>query len=125
MKVNERATNITGTVARPSRPSVRFTALDDPIITKSANGIKNNPICKIKFLKKGKYKLYKYWWSENWIKIYNAISAIINWPKNFNFEFKPLEFLRFIFNRSSIKPKTPRLKNTKIRVQINTFDKSA
>ena len=52
MKVNERATNITGTVARPSRPSVRFTALDDPIITKSANGIKNNPICKIKFLKK-------------------------------------------------------------------------
>ena len=54
--MNERATNITGTVAKPSRPSVRLTALDEPIITNTANGIKNHPRSKIKFLKNGKYK---------------------------------------------------------------------
>ena len=52
--MNESATNITGTVAKPSRPSVKFTAFEAPIITKRAKGIKNKPICKIKFLKKGK-----------------------------------------------------------------------
>ena len=31
--MNESATSITGTVAKPSNPSVKFTALDDPIIT--------------------------------------------------------------------------------------------
>ena len=60
IKVKERATNITGTVASPSKPSVKFTALDAPIITNSPNGIKNKPICHIKFLKNGKYKLFKY-----------------------------------------------------------------
>ena len=34
MKVNESATNITGTVANPSSPSVKLTAFDAPIITK-------------------------------------------------------------------------------------------
>ena len=33
-----------GTVANPSRPSVKLTALDEPIITKSPNGIKNKPL---------------------------------------------------------------------------------
>ena len=50
--------DITGTVARPSNPSVRLTALDDPIITNTANGIKNHPRLIIKFLKNGKYKLF-------------------------------------------------------------------
>ena len=54
MSVNDKATNITGTVANPSSPSVRLTAFDDPIITNKPNGIKNKPICQIKFLKKGK-----------------------------------------------------------------------
>ena len=54
INVKESATNITGTVAKPSRPSVKFTALDAPIITNSANGMKNMPNCKIRFLKKGK-----------------------------------------------------------------------
>ena len=54
INVYESATNITGTVAKPSNPSVKFTALDDPIITNSQNGMKNRPICQIKFLKKGK-----------------------------------------------------------------------
>ena len=43
ISVKERATSITGTVAKPSKPSVRLTALEDPTIIKSANGIKNNP----------------------------------------------------------------------------------
>ena len=34
---------MTGTVAKPSKPSVKFTALDELIITKSANGIKIFP----------------------------------------------------------------------------------
>ena len=54
MKVKDSATSITGTVAKPSKPSVKFTALDDPIITNNANGIKKRPICQIKFLKNGK-----------------------------------------------------------------------
>ena len=41
MKAKHAATNITGTVARPSNPSVRLTALDEPIITNIAKGIKN------------------------------------------------------------------------------------
>ena len=41
IKVKERATNITGTVANPSSPSVKFTALEAPMITKRAKGMKN------------------------------------------------------------------------------------
>ena len=59
IKVNERATNITGTVASPSKPSVKLTAFEEPIITNKPKGIKKIPICQIKFLKNGKYKLYK------------------------------------------------------------------
>ena len=33
ISVKESATNITGTVAKPSSPSVKFTALDEPTIT--------------------------------------------------------------------------------------------
>ena len=54
IKVKDSATNITGTVAKPSNPSVKLTAFEDPIITNNANGIKKNPICHIKFLKNGK-----------------------------------------------------------------------
>ena len=54
IKVNESATSITGTVANPSSPSVRFTALDAPMITNIPNGIKKRPMFQIKFLKKGK-----------------------------------------------------------------------
>ena len=54
IKVKENATSITGTVAKPSKPSVRFTAFEAPIITNKPNGKKNKPMSKIKFLKKGK-----------------------------------------------------------------------
>ena len=54
INVNESATSITGTVANPSSPSVRFTALDAPIITNIPNGIKKRSMCQMKFLKKGK-----------------------------------------------------------------------
>ena len=53
--MNESATSITGTVAKPSSPSVKFTAFDDPTIIKIANGIKNKPKWSVKFLKNGNY----------------------------------------------------------------------
>ena len=52
--MKDKATSIIGTVAKPSNPSVKLTALEDPIITNRPNGIKNIPRSKIKFLKKGK-----------------------------------------------------------------------
>ncbi len=54
MKAKQPATRITGTVAKPSKPSVKLTALEEPTIIKIANGIKNNPKLIIKFLKNGK-----------------------------------------------------------------------
>ena len=54
IRVNDNATSMTGTVAKPSKPSVKFTAFDEPIITNKANGINIRPIFQIKFLKKGK-----------------------------------------------------------------------
>ena len=54
IRVKDNATNITGTVARPSKPSVRLTAFDEPIMTNKPKGMKKSPICQIKFLKKGK-----------------------------------------------------------------------
>ena len=50
---------MTGTVAKPSSPSVRLTAFEETTITKAAKGIKNQPKLTTKFLKKGKYKLFK------------------------------------------------------------------
>ena len=38
IKMNVRVTSIKGTVANPSKPSVKFTALEEPIITIAANG---------------------------------------------------------------------------------------
>ena len=39
-------------MANPSSPSVKFTALDEPTITNTEKGIKNQPRLIIKFLKK-------------------------------------------------------------------------
>ena len=61
MKAKHAATKITGTVAKPSSPSVKFTAFDDPTIINIENGIKNQPRLIIKFLKNGKYKLFNSW----------------------------------------------------------------
>ena len=54
INAKQAATKITGTVARPSNPSVKFTALEAPTITKTENGIKNQPRLINKSLKKGK-----------------------------------------------------------------------
>ena len=45
---------MTGTVAKPSKPSVKLTAFDEPTIIKMPKGMKNKPRCKAKFLKNGK-----------------------------------------------------------------------
>ena len=54
MNVKDSATSMIGTVAKPSSPSVKLTAFEDPIITNKPNGIKNIPRSKIRFLKNGK-----------------------------------------------------------------------
>ena len=53
------ATRITGTVAKPSSPSVKLTALEAPTIINTEKGIKNQPRFIIKSLKKGRYKFFK------------------------------------------------------------------
>ena len=47
-------------VANPSKPSVRLTALEEPIITNTENGMKNHPRFIIKFLKKENINLIYY-----------------------------------------------------------------
>ena len=41
--------SITGTVANPSKPSVKFTAFEAPIITNNPKGTKINPFPKSNF----------------------------------------------------------------------------
>ena len=50
-----------GTIASPSRPSVRLTAFADPRITNITNGIENKPKFRNISLRKGK--------DNNWISI--------------------------------------------------------
>ena len=50
---------ITGPIARPSSPSVRLTALDDPTITKVENNIYQGPISRLRFLING-YRYFHY-----------------------------------------------------------------
>ena len=59
MKENVIATIITGTIANPSRPSVKLTAFDEPTIINTENGTKNQPRLITKSLKKGKYKFVR------------------------------------------------------------------
>ena len=61
MNAKHPATNMTGTVASPSSPSVRLTAFEDPTIMNTENGIKNQPKFMIKFFKNGKYKIISFY----------------------------------------------------------------
>ena len=97
MNAKHAATKITGTVAKPSSPSVRLTAFEEPTITKAAKGIKNQPKLIIRFLKKGKYKLFKSAFSEKWLKNKIPIAAIKIWEKIFILNEMPDEFLNLIF----------------------------
>ena len=54
MTPKEDAAIITGTIASPSSPSVRFTALPAPTITKAAKGTKKIERLRMKSLTKGK-----------------------------------------------------------------------
>ena len=97
INVNERATSITGTVAKPSRPSVRFTAFEEPTIIKRANGIKNIPKWRTKFLKKGKYRFLTWSLFPNFNNKIIAIKESITWKIIFKPDEIPLELFCFIF----------------------------
>ncbi len=47
------AASIAGTIASPSSPSVKFTALDEPIITRTLSAMKKLPKGISRFLKNG------------------------------------------------------------------------
>ena len=51
------AAMVTGPMARPSRPSVRLTALAQPTMTKTAKGMKKNPRSGWTSLKKGRVRV--------------------------------------------------------------------
>src|SRR5438045_3086930 len=53
MKAKQPAAIIEGTMASPSSPSVRLTAFEVPVITRTPNGTKNQPNSISTFLKKG------------------------------------------------------------------------
>src|SRR5271167_2700458 len=53
-QAKQAAAIIEGTMASPSSPSVRLTAFEAPMITKTPNGTKNQPSSISTFLKKGK-----------------------------------------------------------------------
>ena len=97
MKAKQPATNITGTVAKPSKPSVKFTALDDPTITKIEKGIKNQPKFIIKFLKKGKYKLLNSSYSTKYVKAIKPNNAKKICMSILNFDEIPEELVFLIF----------------------------
>ena len=54
MTPKDAAAIMIGTIASPSRPSVRFTALPAPTMTKQENGTKNQPRLMMNSLAKGK-----------------------------------------------------------------------
>ena len=63
---------ITGTMARPSRPSVRFTALPAPTMMKAAKNTKNQPRLSTTSLKNGNTSVIAIWL---WPRCTNAMLA--------------------------------------------------
>ena len=62
--------------AKPSKPSVKFTAFEEPTITKTEKGTKNQPRLIAKFLKNGKYKFLNSSYSTNQVKKIKPIMPI-------------------------------------------------
>ena len=84
-------------MAKPSNPSVRFTALDEPTIIKIENGIKNQPRFITTFLKKGIYKFFKSTGFAKYVKIKIPMAAINIWTINLVLDVKPAELFPFYF----------------------------
>ena len=97
MKAKHPATKITGTVANPSNPSVKFTALEEPTITKIENGIKNHPRLIIKFLKNGKFNFLNSSYSTKYIKTIKPVKAKTICIIILNFDEIPSELIFLIF----------------------------
>ena len=83
-------------MARPSSPSVKLTAFEEPTNINIANGMKNQPKLIIKFLKKGNINFIS-WFSKNKLKIISLFKAISIWEINLNLKEIPDEFLYFTF----------------------------
>ena len=93
MNPKQAAAIITGTIARPSNPSVRLTAFDAPTMTKMAKGMKNQPRLRRRFLKKGTDRLAASG-SRVSDRIHIAARAAIPTSSNsFNRPGRPLEFI--------------------------------
>ena len=109
-----------GKIASPSRPSVRLTALDEPMITKMLINRKiKGEITKIYSLLKGKIKICSFPLGET-CNINNIESkAKRNCKMSLYFPFKPFEFFSFIFNQSSKNP--IELNETVINIRIHMY----
>ena len=102
MKAKQAATKITGTVASPSNPSVKFTELEAPATTKIENGINKKPKLIKKSLKNGTAIPFCNSCGEYWITDIIAGKAINICNEIFSFPFKPKDEFFEIFVSTSL-----------------------
>src|SRR5262245_10683661 len=91
------ATITVGKIAKPSKPSVRFTALLEPTTTKKTNGRNNHPRSTTTFFKNGKESCVS---AEDCAVKYKNMAvriAMTACQKNFHLGGKPLEFFKINF----------------------------
>ena len=109
-----------GKIASPSRPSVKFTAFEDPMITKMLISRKmKGEITNIYSLLNGRIKICSFPFGET-CNINNiAKKAKRNCRMSLYFPFSPFEFFSFIFNQSSKNPKE--LNETVMNIRIHMY----
>ena len=117
---------IVGKIARPSRPSVRFTAFEEPTITKDPNKINESMlISKIQSLLKRRISDISALSSAVKYKKLTAATETKVWHKSFIFPDMPFESLYFIFWKSSKNPISVKPEVMKRQTQIYLLLKSA
>jgi hypothetical protein len=107
MKPSVAAAIITGTMARPSSPSVRLTALDAPTITSMPNGRKNQPSGISTSLKNGTARPVDSGSSWTQMMIAVATMPITNCASSLKRPGSPLVLRLVSFRKSSPKPIAP------------------
>ena len=95
--MNTAETIITGTVANPSSPSVRLTALADPTMTNIANGKYAQHRLTAQFLKNGNVKVVAVGATVIFVMYHATKPATANSQTSFNLPRMPPELLRDTF----------------------------
>ena len=97
---------ITGPMARPSSPSVRFTAFDAPMITSIAKGTQSTPRFTTHPLRKGMARTGVQFAADCQVTIWSRAAARRIWQPNFVRAGRP--FLVRTLRRSSHTPMAPK-----------------